>query len=371
MKILHINCNYVTSPFHKNLILFLSDLGVKNNVFVPVWDSKMVYSENGVIVKQCFNRYDRLFFFYKQRKIQKALKNEFNAGEFDVIHAYTLFTDGNVAYNISKETGKPFVVAVRNTDVNLFLKRFKHLRKLGISILGQAEAIFFLSPCYRDLVINKYVPRELKDKIQKKSYVIPNGIDNFWLKNKNMKGGLSPEKNKENQLSALYVGTIDKNKNILLTVRALKLLTEKGWNVKFTIIGNIRSKKVFKKITDFDFCEYINPLSKENLVEYYRSADIFIMPSHTETFGLVYAEAMSQALPVIYTKGQGFDRQFEEGLVGYHVRDVSANDIINAIELIKNNYKTIQANCLSLVNKFDWKDIAEKYKNIYEKIRRK
>jgi len=43
------------------------------------------------------------------------------------------------------------------------------------------------------------------------------------------------------------------------------------------------------------------------------------MPSITETFGLVYAEALSQGLPVLYTRGQGFDRQFEEGEVGYAV----------------------------------------------------
>ena len=37
----------------------------------------------------------------------------------------------------------------------------------------------------------------------------------------------------------------------------------------------------------------------------YRENDIYVMPSIIETFGLVYAEAMSQGLPVIYTRGQG------------------------------------------------------------------
>ena len=55
------------------------------------------------------------------------------------------------------------------------------------------------------------------------------------------------------------------------------------------------------------------------------------MPSYTESFGLVYAEAMSQKLPVIYSKGQGFDGQFEEGLVGYHVSPYDVKDIANGI----------------------------------------
>ena len=41
------------------------------------------------------------------------------------------------------------------------------------------------------------------------------------------------------------------------------------------------------------------------------------MPSITETFGLVYGEALSQGLLIIYTKGQGFDGQIKEKLAGY------------------------------------------------------
>ena len=40
----------------------------------------------------------------------------------------------------------------------------------------------------------------------------------------------------------------------------------------------------------------------------------FCLPSHAETFGLVYVEAMSQGLPIIY-EGQGFDKQFQDGEV--------------------------------------------------------
>ena len=45
--------------------------------------------------------------------------------------------------------------------------------------------------------------------------------------------------------------------------------------------------------------------NKSELLGIYRSSSIFIMPSTGETFGLVYIEALSQSLPVIYTKGDG------------------------------------------------------------------
>lgn len=91
------------------------------------------------------------------------------------------------------------------------------------------------------------------------------------------------------------------------------------------------------------------------------------MPSKHETFGLVYAEAMSQGLPVIYTRGQGFDGQFEEGEVGYSVQYDSAEEIVDRIKEILNNYKTISNNCVEKVDRFDWDEIARKYIEIYLK----
>lgn len=92
------------------------------------------------------------------------------------------------------------------------------------------------------------------------------------------------------------------------------------------------------------------------------------MWSKHEDFGLVYVEAISQGLPIIYTRGQGFDNQFEEGEVGYSVKYDSAEEIVEKIELIINDYETISNNCIERVNRFDWDKIAEKYINIYYDI---
>ena len=90
------------------------------------------------------------------------------------------------------------------------------------------------------------------------------------------------------------------------------------------------------------------------------------MPSFYESFGLVYAEAMSQGLPVIYTKGQGFDKQFSDGVVGYSVNPKNIEDIKEKIADIINNYETISNNCLNYVNKFFWENISSYYKNLFE-----
>ena len=89
--------------------------------------------------------------------------------------------------------------------------------------------------------------------------------------------------------------------------------------------------------------EYHQHCDKEEVIKYYNQSDIFVMPSLHETFGLVYAEALSQGLPIIYSQGQGIDGFFTEGQVGYHVRSKHPEDIVKAVEDIVSSYDVISS----------------------------
>lgn len=366
MRVLHINCNYIGTTLHQKMIEGLNKIGIINEVFVPTNDkTKSVINVNSnVIVSECFKKWNRFFFKNKSNKIKKRLMQLYNFDDIDIIHAYTLFTDGNVAFNLKKEKKIPYVVAVRNTDVNIFLKYMIHLRKRGLEIMKSADAVFFLSESYKEQVYNKYIPEKDKYLIEKKTYVIPNGIDEFWFENQVKKGR---QLNRSN-IKIIYAGRIDANKNILTTQKAIKLLNKKGINVKYTVIGKIYNKRIYNKVKKDENTIVLDSLSKENLLQLYRSNDIFVMPSFTESFGLVYAEAMSQGIPVIYTKGQGFDGQFSEGEVGYSVSARNYYDIADKIELIIKDYPEVTSRCTLLVKKFSWKKIIEAYGEIYKNV---
>ena len=92
------------------------------------------------------------------------------------------------------------------------------------------------------------------------------------------------------------------------------------------------------------------------------------MPSHTETFGLVYLEAMTQGLPVIYTRGQGFDGQFKEGTIGFAVSDKSPEEIAEKVIAIMNNYEEISRNASALSSKYSWGEVADRFVDVYRKI---
>lgn len=367
MKILHINSYYSVSGFYKNLYDEQKKKGLDISVYVPVSTkmdiSKFNLGEYSTISKN-HGKYDRFVFHLKHKKIINDITKRYTIDEFSLIHAHSLFSNGYIALNLKKNFGIPYIVAVRNTDVNVFLKRMIHLRKLGVEILKEAENIIFLSESYRENTIEKYVPNKLNKYIYNKSMIIPNGIDDFWFQNL---GEPKLSLDKEN-LNLLYVGLINKNKNIITTINAIKILQERGFNIKFTIVGKVEDESIFQAIKDLYFINYIPPKSKEELKSIYRSNDIFIMPSLTETFGLVYAEAMSQGLPVIYSKGQGFDGQFEEGFVGYHVNSSNEEEIADRIIDISSKYNIMSKNCLEKVKKFDWGIIEKRYFDNYKVI---
>lgn len=371
MNVLHINCNYLDSWLHQTMIdTLVYSSNVSSEVFVPVHceEGHIVTPNDCVHVSKCFNKWDRVWFSHKQRKIRNQVEKEFVFSTVDCIHAYTVFTDGNVARYMSRKYNIPYVVAVRNTDVNTFFKMMPHLRGIGIRVLRDAKAIFFLSDAYKCEVFEKYIPKRLHSDFAKKSYIIPNGIDEFWHENRfwNRNIAAIEKRIEEKKLRLIYAGGVDRNKNITETCQAIELLKSRGWQIDFSVVGRVKNQSLFEEIKGM--VDYHEALPKEKLIDFYRSADIFVMPSHKETFGLVYVEAMSQGLPVIYTRGQGFDGQFLDGEVGYCVSDRDESELAQSIIKCAENYRVISEHVIEASMSFSWDLLCKKYSDIYKSI---
>ncbi|MGE7977598.1 glycosyltransferase family 4 protein [Psychrobacillus sp. NPDC093200] len=364
MKVLHINSYYGGGMLYKNIYDRQVRNGIPIDVYVPTpFTTDLSHLQLGeyTTVRKNHYKFDRYLFYVKHKKIYKDLVKNFNVQDYSLVHAHTLFSNGYIALQTKKKFGIPYVVAVRNTDVNQFFKRRVFLRSLGIEILKEAESIIFLSDSYKNIVVETYVAEKDKKEILEKSIIIPNGIDEFWFNNLGNPKTLSQPKS----INIIFIGAVNNNKNILTSARALEMLQGRGYKVKFTVVGKISNEQVYEELMKFSFVNYLKPQSKESLLEIYRSHDIFVMPSLTETFGLVYPEAMSQGLPLIYSKGQGFDGQFEEGKVGYHVDSLDPTMIADRIIDIMKNYEDISKNCLALVDNFNWDRLLTQYDDVY------
>ena len=364
MKILQIANGYFDSRLYALLFSAMEQNSIKNQVYVPIRKDVRPpeNSADHLVAVPNFTQLDRALFYSKQRKMRCDIEERSLWKGADIIHAHTVFSGGYTAWRLHKKYDLPYIVAVRNTDVNTFFKYMVHLRKTGVKIMREAEKVIFLSPAYRSAVLQKNIPAKYRREIAEKSVVIPNGISQLFFDHLAVPKTLADK----SAVRLIYVGEISRNKNMEETISACGLLREKGYAVSLTAVGAISDESYRVKISDCDFIEYHEKCPQEEVLQYMRQADIFVMPSHTETFGLAYAEAMSQGLPVLYTRGQGFDGQFPDGTVGYAVSDTDAADLAEKIKLTIQNYTELSENCIRLAKKFRWEDIAKEYGRIYE-----
>ena len=369
-KVLHI-CNGAQgySPFYKFLFKALKKEHVEQSVIVPLFNAPTIdfedihceyfYRDSGIIARLRFNR--------KIKKLTKFTEEKVSVETYDIIHAHTWFSDGAVAYNLHKKYGIPYIIAIRDTDVNLFYKYFFHIRKLGRDILKNAFQIIFISPAYKNNVVNQLLPQKIRDKIVNKLHVIPNGTFPFWLHNRFQKTTVSfPVK-------LLSIGAIIPRKNHLLLCHVIELLRKKGIEVELTIVGkgyegaSCYLKKVENYIKNKPYITLREMQNQKELQKTYHAHDIFVLPSHTETFGLVYVEALTQGLPIIYTQKQGIDGYFESGKMGYAVKSKNINEITKAIMATIHNYSELTKNIKHFdFSLFDWEHIAKCYLKIYQ-----
>lgn len=296
--------------------------------------------------------------FYGQR--MKNVLREFerwfekNCKNCNLIHAHMFMSDGILAYEINKKYGIPYMVSVRNTDLNSwFLRVLPFTVYYRDRVLCNAEKIIFPNPSYKYRLI-KMVDNNLREIIEEKSIVIPNGIDKYWINN------LYLERRKKlgNKITILTVGTIEDNKNQLVVANAIRKLNMEGYNIKYKVIGKILNKSIAEKLNEYPNTVVKGAMPFNQLITEYRKADIYVLISKTETFGLCYPEAMSQGLPIIYSKNEGFDGFYDEGVVGYHVAPKSQYELCEAIKRAIDNYSQLTDNSLRYASTFNWNRIA-------------
>lgn len=376
MKILHICNGYADSKVHSYLTQALDSSEIEQIVYCPVREERLLGKNQFVgerisfVYSLCIKSWYKYVYHFKRCMLFRDMRRRISIKDVDVIHASTLFSDGGIALRAHRKYGIPYIVAIRNTDLNLYIKKLKHTHKTGRDILVNARKIVFISKGEMDEFLDSYFVKPVYTQVIDKVFLCPNGIEEYWHQH------ITYEPRTGHGI--LYVGDFSPNKNVVRLAEAIsQLRQEEGFeSVHLILVGGEKTGKAWKsngktqQIID-EHPEYIRALGKifdrEKLAEVMRSCCIFAMPSIHETFGLVYIEALSQNLPVIFTKGQGIDGILDKS-VGIGVDALSITSIRDAIkELLinHNNYGNRNVD-FSL---FDWNNIAKAYIELYKEIK--
>lgn len=326
-------------------------------------DTSKIDGNEKFIISKSYNNLERFLYFLKHKRVYDDLKK--NNLDFELSHAHSLFSNGYIAYKLKKDYSIPYIVTSRRSDLFIFTKYKPYLIPLAAKILNEAEKCIYLSESAVDKAEEVFGRRVLN--LRDKKVVLPNGIENVFLENIFYR-----EKSKDLNESTILImaGKLDdKNKNLKTLIEVLSILRDKDKSFKLLLVGRLEDP-LLKEMVD----KNPNIIYKENtrdykkMISYYRMADIYVMPSFTETFGLVYAEALSQGLPVIYTKNQGFDKQFPDGHVGFAIDPNSAYDICEKILKVKGSYYEISKRASVGAQRYNWDRIAGEYEKIYKEI---
>jgi glycosyltransferase involved in cell wall biosynthesis len=356
MKVSHLCVNYGTPLFHE-LFHALNNHETEQSVFYPRTNNQEINSKRSYQVDSplVLNLLTKISFRRKRRIMQKWYDPLFTANRPDIIHAHTLFSDGSLAYQYHKKYGTPYIVAVRASDMDVFLKYKPWLKAFGKRILDHASNVIFISPSLKRKFLLKY-----GHQYESRSLVISNGINESFFSGDSLQHNMY-----HTPVKLLYVGTFLKRKNVPILIRFVET-----YPANLTVVGGGGNdeRKILQMIRKSSRTNFLGRVEDPTtLNKIYRNSDIFIMLSKRETLGLVYLEALSQGLPVIYCKGTGIDGLFNEGEVGICLDSISHDTIETAIKKILSDYQTISRNCMEVSREFNWSTISNKYYHLYTK----
>jgi glycogen synthase len=324
----------------------------------PYIDSK-TYSEE---LKQLKNRKEKL---YASSLIEEVNRYAADAEEiaeqenYDVIHAHDWLTyqAGIVAKDIS---GKPLVVHVHATEfdrtggngVNTVVYE---IEKRGME---KADLVIAVSNFTREKIIKHY------GIDSKKIIVVHNAVEEF-----------SPEHHhfpiKENNKIVLFLGRITLQKGPDYFVYASKIIAQHVPNVKFVVAGDGDMKKfMFDKVAELGLLNkyhFTGFLRGKDIEMAYKIADVYVMPSISEPFGITPLEAMANGTPSIISRQSGVSEVVCHALkTDFWDVEEMANKIV-AILKYKELQDLIGVNSKNEVKKFNWDEVATKCINVYER----
>lgn len=278
----------------------------------------------GLLLIKCLQR--------AHKKIRQAgSMNLINLKSLDIIHAHKLTYEGYIGYLLARQLNKPLLVSLRQTDFYV-LKYRRDLIPLMKKILKFSSSIFYIMPYMikrlEKLFGGKFLEKELKHKL----VFLPNIMDR---KCNNLKIN-SPKKYLFTALRMTKNSV--KRKNVKNLFKAFKNISDLDYELH--IAGDGPYLKVLQELSHrYNISHrltFLGSIPNSEIDRYYGEATAFVMPSFSETFGMVYAEALLNGTPIFYSKGTGFDGVFEN--VGVAVDPHSTISIEKGLrELIHKN----------------------------------
>jgi len=284
---------------------------------------------------------------------------------FDVIHAHDWMTfPAGIA--VSTVSGKPLIVHIHSTE---FDRSGENVNQMIYDIeregMHTADKIIAVSYYTRNIIISRYgISAEKVEVVHNGVDRNGNGTNSGWV--------LSQAGIKKDEKIVLFLGRITMQKGPEYFLQAAKKVLGIMENVKFVMAGSgdmmHRAVEMAAEMGIGSKVLFTGFLRGEDVQKIYKLADLFVMPSVSEPFGIVPLEALENDVPVIISKQSGVSEVLTHALkVDFWDTEEMANKIVAVLKYPPLKI-TLQNHGNFEVRKLRWNESAEKCIRIYRQV---
>ena len=288
--------------------------------------------------------------------------------KLDILHVHYAIPHASAAVNakqilLTHSINIPIVTTLHGTDITL-LGKDKSFKPVIEYAINSSDAITTVSQNLKEVTNNNF-------KINKQIYHVPNFID-LKLYDKRLNKNLRSSYANSDEFILTHISNFRKVKRVNDVIDVFNLVS-KMHKCKLLMIGDgperLEAEQLCRK---YGLSHKIKFLGKLKLIENILSfADVFLLPSETESFGLVALEAMASKTVVISTNSGGLPEVNIDNKTGFlsDVGDIDkmSKDISNLLSN-KELLETMKINAFNHAKSFDLPRILPIYEEIYYRL---
>lgn len=285
-----------------------------------------------------------------------------NFEDFDVIHAHDWMTY-KAGIKAKQVSGKPLVVHVHATD---FDRTGGHPNQYVYDIeragMHAADRVIAVSNYTKNMVVNNYgiSPEKVK--------VVHNGI---YMKDNNYNYAFKKDITQNDKI-VLFLGRITLQKGPDYFIESAKRVLDFMPNVKFMVAGSgDMYSRMIERAAELGIGNkflFTGHLSGEDINRAYQMADLYVMPSVSEPFGITPLEALKNDTPVLISKQSGVSEVLANALkVDFWDINEMTNKILSALNY-NNMSETLANEGKKEIGNLSWDTAAEKCIDVYNEI---
>jgi glycosyltransferase involved in cell wall biosynthesis len=302
--------------------------------------------------------------FLKKLGFSNSMKHALKAGanDFDIIHNHSLWMMPNIypAWAIRGSKAR-LITAPRGTLTPWALKRSRYAKSLLWH--WQKEALE-KADCLHATAESEYV--DIRNKgLTAPVLILPNGIDIPTLEQRPTDNGLR---------KLLFLGRIHPKKGIDLLLRSWKMLAPRFPDWELLVAGPdnggyMKTMIGLKNELELSRVSFLGPVFGQEKTKIYQSSDLFVLPTHSENFGLTVAEALANNVPAIVTKGAPWEGLNLNGCGWWieHNESKLYDILFQAMTMTRHELQKMGDRGRNwMANEYSWEEIGRKLSETYK-----